>query len=86
MHVTGEFYGNPILDTKASNEGQSQRIKKTEWKHASVYLQKSVSSKLALQVNERCKRSVYHWICDKNILMHKDVTFPLLYTSVNRCS
>lgn len=67
-------------------EGQSQKIKKTEWKHASVHLQKSISSKLAFQVNERCKISVYHCICNKNILVHKDVTFLLLYTSVNRCS
>lgn len=86
MHVTGKFYGDPILDTKASTAELSQRIKRTKWKHASVYLQKSVSSKLALQVNERCKRSVYHWICDKSVLMHKDVVFPLLYTSVNRYS
>jgi len=77
MHVPGEFYGDPILDTKASNEGLSQRIKKTEWKHASVYVQKHVSSKLAFQVNERCKRSVYHWISDKNVLMHKAVIFPI---------
>jgi hypothetical protein len=75
-----------ILHTTATNEGPSQRIKNTEWKHASVYLQKSVNSKLAFQVNGRCKRSGYHWICDKNVLMHKDVTFPLLHTSVNRCS
>jgi len=86
MHVTGEFYGDPTLDTKASTEGLSQRIKKTEWKHASVYLQKSVSYELAFQVNERYKRPVYHWICEKNVLMHKDVTFPLHYTSVNRRS
>jgi hypothetical protein len=65
MHVTAEFYGDPILDTKASTKRLSQRIKKTEWKHASIYLQKSVSSKLPFQVNKRCKRSVYHWICDK---------------------
>ena len=78
MNVTGEFYGDPILDTKVSTEGQSQRTKKTEWKHASVYLHKSVCSKLAFQENKRCKRSVYHWISDKNVLMHKDVIFPLL--------
>lgn len=86
MHVTGEFYGDPILDTKASTEGLSQRVKKTKWKHASVYLQKSVSSMLAFRVNGRYERSVHHWICDKNFLMHKDVTFPLHYTSVNICS
>jgi hypothetical protein len=65
------------LDTKASTEGLSQKIKKTEWKHASVYLQKRMSSKLAFQVNERCKRSEYNWICIKNVLIHKAVIFPI---------
>jgi hypothetical protein len=77
---------SPILDTTASTDGLSQRIKNTKRKDAKMYLQKSVNSKLAFQVNDRCKRSVYHCICDKNVLMHKDVTFPTLYTSVNRCS
>jgi len=41
MHVTGEFYGDPILDTKASTEGLSQRIKKTEW-NMPVYMCRSL--------------------------------------------